>query len=313
MSAFDCMVIQVASDGATYQYGILPFAGADTMMGLDSTGATKMWNKSLFATAAQGTKADTAVQPGSLAAVATSGSYNDLSSRPSLAAVATSGAYTDLSGRPSALSLTTTGTSGSATYNSSTGVLNIPAYTVGGVSSVGVSGTDFSISGSPITTSGTIALALAVSGVSAGTYSSVTVTTKGIVTAGSNQTFNNGQSRTVVTNQTANGTQLSATRNARVRGIVSIQNTTTIGGPSSGTIVFEICATNSSTGSDWTIVDRLASTSTATLAVVLNLVQNIESSIGGEVPAGWYSRYRALTATGTVSYSATATCQEVLL
>lgn len=223
-------------------------------------------------------------------------------------------AFINQAGARSAISLTTAGTSGSATYNSGTGVLNVPTYANSGgtVTSVGVSGADFSISGSPVTTSGTIALALATSGVSAGSYSVVTVTTKGIVTAGTNQTFANAQSRTVVTNQTANGTQLSATRNARVRGIVSIQNTTTIGGPSSGAIVFEICATNSATGTDWTVVDRITSTSTATLAVVLNLVQLIENSIGGEVPAGWYSRYRAVTATGTITYSATATTQEIL-
>jgi len=40
------------------------------------------------ATAAQGTKADTAVQPGSLATVATTGSYTDLSSKPSLGGAA---------------------------------------------------------------------------------------------------------------------------------------------------------------------------------------------------------------------------------
>lgn len=77
-----------------------------------------------FATAAQGTKADTAVQPSDLATVATSGSYNDLSNKPTipaaqvnadwnsssgvseilnkpnLATVATSGSYNDLSNKP---------------------------------------------------------------------------------------------------------------------------------------------------------------------------------------------------------------------
>lgn len=82
-----------------------------------------------FATAEQGTKADTAVQPDDLASVATSGSYNDLSDKPilgtaastdasdyataeqgdkadsavqpdDLALVATSGSYGDLSNKP---------------------------------------------------------------------------------------------------------------------------------------------------------------------------------------------------------------------
>lgn len=41
-------------------------------------------NVSEFATAAQGTKADTAVQPADLATVATSGSYNDLDDKPTI-------------------------------------------------------------------------------------------------------------------------------------------------------------------------------------------------------------------------------------
>ncbi len=44
-----------------------------------------------------------------LAAVATSGSYNDLKGRPSLAAVATSGSYNDLKNRPSLSSVATSG------------------------------------------------------------------------------------------------------------------------------------------------------------------------------------------------------------
>jgi hypothetical protein len=53
-----------------------------------------------YATAAQGATADSAVQPGDLAAVATSGSYTDLTSKPTLATVATSGDYTDLTNKP---------------------------------------------------------------------------------------------------------------------------------------------------------------------------------------------------------------------
>ena len=50
----------------------------------------------LAATAAQGALADSATQPGDLATVATSGSYNDLSNLPTLF----SGAYADLTGKP---------------------------------------------------------------------------------------------------------------------------------------------------------------------------------------------------------------------
>jgi len=59
------------------------------------------------------------------------------------------------------ISLTTTGTSGVATYNQTTGVLNIPEYSAGGggtVSSVGLSmpGFPVTITNSPVTTTGTL-------------------------------------------------------------------------------------------------------------------------------------------------------------
>lgn len=61
----------------------------------------------------------TAVQPGDLATVATSGQYSDLTGTPSLATVATSGLYSDLSGTPTIPSapgtLNTTATTAQAT------------------------------------------------------------------------------------------------------------------------------------------------------------------------------------------------------
>jgi trimeric autotransporter adhesin len=73
--------------------------------------------------------------------------------------------YADSNARAS-ISLTTTGTSGAATYNSTTGVLNIPQYTGGSggsgtVTSVAMTvPTGLSVTGSPITISGTLAITL---------------------------------------------------------------------------------------------------------------------------------------------------------
>ena len=63
------------------------------LLGLGSAATTA---STAYATAAQGTLADSATQPGDLATVATSGSYNDLSNLPTLF----SGAYADLTGKP---------------------------------------------------------------------------------------------------------------------------------------------------------------------------------------------------------------------
>ena len=72
--------------------------------------------------------------------------------------------YTDALARQ-AISLTTTGTSGAATYNSTTGVLNIPNYITnsGTVTSVALSrsGDALAITGSPITSAGTINIGFA--------------------------------------------------------------------------------------------------------------------------------------------------------
>ena len=68
----------------------------------------------------------TAVQPSSLSSVATSGSYNDLSGKPTLSTVATSGSYNDLSNKPA---LATVATSGS--YNDLSNKPTMPSLPTG--------------------------------------------------------------------------------------------------------------------------------------------------------------------------------------
>ena len=109
-----------------------------------------------------------------------------------------------------AISLTTTGASGAATYNNTTGVLNIPAYATGSgtVTSVGLSSTDITIGGgSPITASGTFTLTLPTVNSNVGSFNNVTVNGKGLVTAASNVSYlSANQAVTVTATGDATGT-----------------------------------------------------------------------------------------------------------
>ena len=86
--------------------------GDAVILNKPTLGTAAATDASAYATAAQGAKADTAVQPASLATVATSGNYNDLTNKPApfdpgtLAAVATTGSYTDLIDKPTIPTLT---------------------------------------------------------------------------------------------------------------------------------------------------------------------------------------------------------------
>jgi|GEM_PF-3379887 len=59
-------------------------SGAAQILNKPTLGTAASANVTAFATAAQGAKADTAVQPGSLATVATTGSYTDLTNKPTI-------------------------------------------------------------------------------------------------------------------------------------------------------------------------------------------------------------------------------------
>lgn len=79
---------QTVSEWLQSKANIVDNATAGNLAGLDEYGDLTDSGKkaSDFATAAQGGKADTAVQPSDLATVATSGSYNDLLNKPTIPA-----------------------------------------------------------------------------------------------------------------------------------------------------------------------------------------------------------------------------------
>ena len=139
-------------------------ATARTNLGLGTAATTAATD---YATAAQGAKADTAVQPGSLATVATSGSYNDLADTPSLF----SGAYADLTGKPTIpaniddlgdVTITSASNNQVLSYNGSAWVNTTLSAGSGTVTSVDMTvPTGLAVSGNPVTSSGTLAVTYA--------------------------------------------------------------------------------------------------------------------------------------------------------
>lgn len=251
-----------------------------------------------------------------------------IKNKPSLAAVATSGSYTDLSNQPT---LTTgpqgpTGATGAQGPKGDTG-------TTGAQGSIGLTGAtgsqgakgDAGATGSAgaqgstgatgsAGTNGTNGSAGA-TGATGPTGATGSTGATGPQGAAPTKTFNNAPSRSVsTTNNTANGFQVSSTQDAHVQYPVTIVTTASIGGNGSGTMVLEICTTNSSTGASWTTIDTFTNGQAITLAIALNSVQTMTQALRGFVPAGYYSRVRSLSPTGTVTYSTTITQgQEVLL
>lgn len=110
--------------------------------------------------------------PTTLADVATSGAYSDITGTPSLATVATSGAYSDLTGTPS---LATVATSGA--YSDLTGTPSLATVATSG------SASDLSTGTLPVTRGGTGVTSLTSNSVLTGTGTSA-------ITAESNLTFN---------------------------------------------------------------------------------------------------------------------------
>jgi hypothetical protein len=153
------VILIAISQGGT---GSATASGARTNLGLGTAATT---DTSAYATAAQGAKADTAIQSADLATVATTGDYDDLTDKPTLGtaaaedvgyfATAAQGTLADSAVQPG--DLATVATSGS--YNDLT---DKPSAGSGTVTSVDMSvPTGLAVSGNPVTTSGTLAVTYA--------------------------------------------------------------------------------------------------------------------------------------------------------
>lgn len=196
------------------------------------------------------------------------------------------------SGARTAITLTTTGTSGAATYNSSTGVLNVPNYAPGTGTVTSISaGTG--LSGGTITTSGTISLPN--TGM-AGSYSGVTTDAQGRVTAGT------VRSQSAATRTLNTVFQVSSTRDAVVQYAVQCTVTASIGGGQDGDVFLDIASDSGFTANVQSI-DVAPCSQTYTLAIALQGVQKGPANVRGYVPAGYYARIRTVNNTGTPAFA----------
>lgn len=189
------------------------------------------------------------------------------------------------------------------------GVLGCTGATNGTVTSVGITSSNLTVSGSPVTTSGNIAVSLPSVG-SSGTYHSVTTDAQGRVTAGTNIIINDNPGRSLVTTTSSTGFQISATRPARACYEGTFSTTSTIGGPATASVFLETADTNSTTPGDWTTRAQQTYSNTITLAVTLNQVQSNNWTFCRDIPAGKFVRIRSGNISGTASVALNATQQE---
>lgn len=162
----------------------------------------------------------------------------------------------------------------------------------GTVTSIGLLSTDFSVSGSPVTASGSITANLNTSGVSAGTYNgTVTLNNKGIATAATNLSQTDNVVRALNSNFTP-----SATQRARLYYSLNIAWTVTAILSSSGTVFLEYSVNG---GSSFTTIMQ---SGRAIGALTLGLTGNDDMNVSGEVPVNALVRLRTTSSNATITY-----------
>lgn len=176
---------------------------------------------------------------------------------------------------------------------------NVPSFGTGTVTSVDLSSSDLSISGSPVTTSGSITADLTTTGVAAGTYDWVTVDTKGRVTSAANAPL--------PTTIAAGGRnfnqayQISFTRPTTISVSVQISCSLSLSGGQAGNVQLQISANGTS---GWITVAQLTASNTGTLTIGLNTTQVSGGQLVYEgLPAGYYWRVLTTNTTGTPTYT----------
>jgi hypothetical protein len=204
-----------------------------------------------------------------------------IKNKPSLAAVATSGAYADLTGKPILSTVATTGS-----YNDLLSKPTIPAAQIqSDWTQSNVSALDY-IKNKPTIPNGQV-------------QSDWTQTNSAAVDFIKNKPAARSQSSPTRTLNTI--FQISATRDALVNYSVDVGTALSLLAGQAGTVYLEISST-SGFGTVQEVA-RFLNSQTGTLTVGLALAQNITGTLSGYVPAGFYCRLRTENNTGTPSFT----------
>lgn len=143
------------------------------------------------------------------------------------------------------------------------------------------------------------------SGITAGTYSGLTVDAKGRTTAGTSRSF-------AYTSRSLNTCfQVSSTRDALVSYSVDILTTISLAAGQQGTVYLR-SYTNSGCTTGAQEITRFVNGQTGTLTVGLNLSQNVTGTLTGVVQGGMWIQLVTENNTGTPTFTARSS-QEVLL
>lgn len=181
--------------------------------------------------------------------------------------------YVSQTGARASISITNTGTSGAATYNSTTGVLNIPNYSLS-LPNVGT----------------------------AGSYNGTVVTdVQGRVVSGTNRSITNP------TRSLNTAFQLSTSQDALVSYAVDITVASLLIGGTSGRVVLEYANEVGFTTGVTTVTSCGSST-----GGVLNITNVNTANLSGVIPAGKYVRLRTMNVTGNPTFTYQS-AQETLL
>jgi hypothetical protein len=270
--------------------------GTSADVSVTGLGSAAYTNSSAYATAAQGTKADTAVQPGDLATVATTGDYDDLTNKPTIPTV-NNPTITLTQGGVTKGSFTLNQASGDTIALDAGGGSGLPDQTGQSGKFLTTDGTDASWSDKPLVNKATGTDSLTILGTGATNSHSINIGSGSSLSSATNQTVVGDSAKTVGSSSnyvTVLGAGAKVRNAARGIAIGAMSDVNAAGAIQIGTVSTGSATTNSDANTfkvanangnfeimsaDGTIPEaRLANTTGATQGQVLTLDSNLDAT-----------------------------------